>query len=303
MTQYPPQQPGIVQSPPSNGLGLAGFICSLAGIVLGAMTGVGGLLLPIGLILSLIALGREPRGFAIAGVVIGAIGTCGGAIVLVLFGAALLAALGLAAAAISMTDVEQSEMTTDMMSAAAAIRAYEDENDYPPAKLSLLGLDADTLNDPWGNRYEYLLIEEPPGFDYVSVGADGSLGTEDDVRFSELGETWEAGGLGIQVSDDDDSGRVKIRIGNRTITATGDDESGRVEIDLGDRVIEIVGDDEGGRIDVKPTTGAGATGAGDAESESESPVDPAEAPVEAPPVPEAPPEAAAPAAPADSGSR
>lgn len=52
----------------SNSLGVAGFILSLIGIVLcGPLT-------LVGLILSLFALGRQPRGFAIAGLIIGVLG-------------------------------------------------------------------------------------------------------------------------------------------------------------------------------------------------------------------------------------
>ena len=56
--------------PPSNGLGVAGFVLSLLGFL-----GTCGLLSPIGLILSLIALRKQPRGLAIAGVIIGAVGS------------------------------------------------------------------------------------------------------------------------------------------------------------------------------------------------------------------------------------
>ena len=54
----------------SNGLAIAGFVCSLLGLFTGF------LLSPIGLILSLVALGRPGgRGFAVAGVVIGLLGS------------------------------------------------------------------------------------------------------------------------------------------------------------------------------------------------------------------------------------
>ena len=62
---YPPQY-----RTPSNGLGIAGFIVSLVGIV-----GSCGLLCPVGLLMSIIAMRREPRGFAIAGLIIGLLGS------------------------------------------------------------------------------------------------------------------------------------------------------------------------------------------------------------------------------------
>src|SRR5690606_10490150 len=66
-------EPALTPRPPadSNGMGVAGFLISLVGMC------SGGVLSPIGLILSLIAVGREPRGFAIAGIVLGALGSCG----------------------------------------------------------------------------------------------------------------------------------------------------------------------------------------------------------------------------------
>src|SRR3954447_25698103 len=71
----PAPQPGqpapvnytVVNAPPTNGLGLAGSITSLVGIV------TCGVLSPVGLLLSLIGLLKSPRGFAVAGTVLGLI--------------------------------------------------------------------------------------------------------------------------------------------------------------------------------------------------------------------------------------
>ena len=80
----------VVQPAPTNGLGIAGFIVSLVGLL------SCGLLCPIGFLLSLVGLTKQPRGFAIAGAIIGAIGT----LWLVLFGfAMILAVFGLSSAA------------------------------------------------------------------------------------------------------------------------------------------------------------------------------------------------------------
>ena len=72
---YPTSQTIVVQAPvaapkPSNGLGIAGFICSLVGLFL-----CGGIICPVGLILSAMGLRKEPKGLAIAGLIIGLIGT------------------------------------------------------------------------------------------------------------------------------------------------------------------------------------------------------------------------------------
>ena len=88
-----PQDPVFVHAhaapQPANTLGLAGFITSVVGILFG------GLLCPVGLILSLVALGRPPRGFAVAGAVIGLLGSCGGCLVgMLLLPAFVVAAVG-----------------------------------------------------------------------------------------------------------------------------------------------------------------------------------------------------------------
>ncbi|HMN95116.1 MAG TPA: hypothetical protein PKC43_02005 [Phycisphaerales bacterium] len=99
MPQHIPQNPSSWRDvaapvPGSNALGTAGFVVALLGLF------TGGVLSPIGMILSLFALGREPRGLAIAGAILGFIGSCGGIIVFLLFGGAILALLGLGAASL-----------------------------------------------------------------------------------------------------------------------------------------------------------------------------------------------------------
>ncbi len=88
MTQVPNQNPFAYNAVPaapsesSNTLGLVGFIVSLASII------TCGIAAPIGLILSIVGLFKNPKGFAIAGTIIGAL--------LSLFG--LLIGIGLVAA-------------------------------------------------------------------------------------------------------------------------------------------------------------------------------------------------------------
>jgi hypothetical protein len=263
----PPSIPALPHAE-SNTLGIAGFVCSLVGIVF-----TGGLLCPIGLILSLIAIGRRPRGFAIAGLILGLFGTCGWVLVFVVAGAAILAALGLTIVAVALTETEKVEITGDMANMAIAIKSYEQDNDVLPATLDDLDLKPSTLIDPWGRRYDYHFMETAPGFDIVSRGEDGTVNTPDDVHFTALGEAWDPGGLSVEVDEDSDTGRVTIRLGDRTLVAEGADDSGRVSIDLGDRIVEIVGDEKGGRIRVDGD---------EAPSEADAPAAPA-APAEAPP--------------------
>lgn len=59
----------VIQAPATNGLGTAGFVCSLLGVL------TCGLLSPIGLFFSLVGIVRAPRGMAFAGSVLGAFGS------------------------------------------------------------------------------------------------------------------------------------------------------------------------------------------------------------------------------------
>ncbi|UCD75851.1 MAG: type II secretion system protein GspG [Phycisphaerales bacterium] len=188
MSQYP-YDPIAAPVEEKNGLGLAGFICSLVGLLV-----TGGLLCPIGLLISLIALGRRPRGFAAAGVIVGLIGTCGlGGLLIaaLLIGvAAFVAGLAAMAGTIVFFEPEKMEITTEMAKTAIAVVKYREDNGVLPADLDLLDLEPLIRQDPWGSEYRYLLIEEEPGFDLISSGRDGRFGTEDDVHLTRLDEAW-----------------------------------------------------------------------------------------------------------------
>jgi|GEM_PF-1196056 len=276
MTEYT-FQPAMTQQQ-SNSLGVAGFVVSLVGVVLG------GLLCPVGLIMSLIALGRQPKGFAIAGVVIGLLGSCGGVIVGSILVAALFAAgtVGVVMAKAAMMDPNLREVFIDMGQTAALVEKYRDDHGALPAELSNLdGMREATRRDPWGKQYQYHLTEEKPGYDLESAGEDGVFGTEDDFTLLTLGEKWnEHSGFNIEKirAGDGDGGTVNITVGGLKFELAGDDEGGRILIHDGDQIIRIEGGDDGGYIST--------------ESTSPPPEVSPEAPPEAPPEvsPEAPPE-------------
>ena len=113
-----------IHAAPSNGLGVAGFIVSLVGFL------TCGLACPIGLLLSLPALAKRPRGFAIAGSVLGFLGTA----VLALWGFAfIMALLGLGAASEQMArDLERGleQQAAEMETQRTASEASEEEPAY-----------------------------------------------------------------------------------------------------------------------------------------------------------------------------
>jgi hypothetical protein len=173
--------------PPTNGLAIAGLLCSILGIL------TAGILCPIGVILSLVALGRPyGRGVAVAGLLIGLLGSCGGLALVIL---ALTVGLVVVAAAVGIfmfTQSEKLELSADMAKIAHAVERYKEENHgTAPAALSLLNIETSATIDPWGHPYQYVLTEKDPGYDIISDGPDGKSGNADDVQLNRLDKYWE----------------------------------------------------------------------------------------------------------------
>ncbi len=147
--------------PESNTLGLAGFIVSLVGWV------TCGVLCPVGALLSLIALARRPRGFAVAGLVVGLLGSG----FLLFFGLTILAAMMVPA-------LGAAKETANLIKAETTITAiYNDTGALPSdadAALELgaqQGLSADDI------RYQKL---SDSTYQFTQPGWDGTFGTDDD---------------------------------------------------------------------------------------------------------------------------
>ena len=124
----------------SNGLGVAGFVVSLVGLVTCLW-----IICPIGLILSFIAMFRRPRGMAIAGFIIGLLGSLW--IILIV---AFLAFMGIGFAAMGSLGMGLIEVTSDTMKINKGIEAHFRASSALPSTLPLLALDTDPLTDPWG---------------------------------------------------------------------------------------------------------------------------------------------------------
>jgi hypothetical protein len=171
MSEPPPQTPP--ESPPKNSLGTAGFVVSLVGIV------TCGLLSPIGFVLSLIGLAKEPKGLAIAGSIIGGIGS------LLFFITGLGVLAGLVVVLIPVGQVTETEATVEM--AVRAIESHADETGELPSVDEGRELIAE-FEDAWGNALRY----EPgrDSFTVRSAGSDGAFDTADDVVSST--ESWQA---------------------------------------------------------------------------------------------------------------
>ena len=160
-------------APPSNGIGLAGFIVSVGGLVC-----TGGFLCPIGLVLSLFGLRKEPRGFAIAGAVIGAVGSILGVLVAILVAAAIATAKqGYREAGESGLLGAQNSTETTIAEASQAIEMDRVEKGRLPETDAGNSLIA-PLKDGWGRGLRY----EKDGDDFLvrSAGPDGEFDTVDD---------------------------------------------------------------------------------------------------------------------------
>ena len=144
-------------------IGLAGF-CFWPVLIIGA----------IGTVLCAVGMARQPKGLAIAGLIIGIIEIVTGVVILLFFGA-LCGGLGLAASEAGkavLTENRGREIST-------AIEQYHTANSTLPTDLSMLKLPVDKTTDGYGNAYLYT----PQGSSYQlsSMGSDGKPGTADDV--------------------------------------------------------------------------------------------------------------------------
>jgi hypothetical protein len=163
----PPLQPATPRVRSENGFGVAGFIISVLAII------TCGLLSPIGLLVSLFGLFRRPRGFAIAGTVLGLLGT-------VIVGS-VVAMMVLAA---NETHAVVESQRTHAMTSTAIARAEQALSAEINRKNKLPeGIEGNKIvvkhNDAWGQALRY----DRHGDEYLirSAGADREFETSDDI--------------------------------------------------------------------------------------------------------------------------
>lgn len=154
----------------ANGLGIAGFTVSLFGLLFTL-----GLLCPVGLVLSFFGLFSKRRGFAIAGIVLGSIGS---AMVAVGVASVVVAASAVHHYSVEVPRVEQTHEVLHV--AAIEIEQYRQTHGRLPDgiegnKLVLQYVDA------YGNEVRYE-PEEQNQYGIRSAGPDGEFDTTDDLR-------------------------------------------------------------------------------------------------------------------------
>jgi len=177
--QVPPPSPYQAPPPgmapqPTNGMGVAGFIISLCGLA----CAIG---FPIGLILSLIGLRREPKGFAIAGTIIGAIGTAGLLIVALIYGA-MLGGCALCAGVGAAIQIPIDNTHSTIMDAKQAIDEFQTLNGRLPTEEEAEELIGD-MTDGWDNKLRYEIDGEE--YDIRSAGPNGLFDDFDDIDIDE----------------------------------------------------------------------------------------------------------------------
>ena len=148
---------------PSNGLGVAGFVCSILGVL------TCGVLALIGLPLSFFALFKRPRGLAIAGVIISLFAFIPPAILVVAIGGgAVLAMAGFS----GLANTIQAEIAAQEI-----LLHYQQHGQLPaPADADALLVNQDQIT---GHAPRFNATG-PTTFELTLPGKDGTWGTADD---------------------------------------------------------------------------------------------------------------------------
>lgn len=158
------EEPVRAERPKSNPLAIVGFVLAFC-------------LPPIGLLLSFIALFRAPRAFAVAGIIVGIIGS------------AILGVFGVWAIPLGL---RVSEVVVDGTKVKEAAAAYVGTNSAPPPDLSSLHLPTEFTVDPWGQAYRFT-PGDAGSWTLASAGMDGAWDTADDFMLDDTMDEQEMG--------------------------------------------------------------------------------------------------------------
>ena len=158
--------PQVLPPPKETGFGVAGFIASIIGII------TCGSLSIFGVILSAIGLRKEPKGLAVAGLILGLIG------LVELVGCGFLAYAGYQTAQSVGDSLNQIGVRTQLQQEATEIAQKWEEDEAIPSQADGDDMTAST-SDLWGNPIAY--VTDGATFSIRSSGPDGISFTEDDI--------------------------------------------------------------------------------------------------------------------------
>ncbi|MFT5423362.1 MAG: FAD/FMN-containing dehydrogenase [Phycisphaerales bacterium] len=159
----------------SNGAGFWGFILSLLGVT----CCVGTCFSWVGLVVSLVGLTKKPRGFAIAGVVLGAVGTTGG---IALWGTVARPATRWAG---QMGLVEIRTAASIWNAEKLVIDRFESTGTLPTS-LAEVTDGSLVYVDQWGTDLGYRASTSGEGYSLHSAGPDTAWGTGDEISYTVL---------------------------------------------------------------------------------------------------------------------
>jgi hypothetical protein len=159
-----------------NGLGIAGFVVSLVGVVATC-----GLLAPLGLALSTLAMLRPRRGLATAGMILGLIGTTW----------VVMGGLAVKAGVDEAKDAVRHEQTTEALAHAAHRIEVQRDGDGTPPDEPTGRMELVDVVDGYGNGVYYTRLGERD-YELRSGGRDGEFFTADDVLAGTAGTLFPA---------------------------------------------------------------------------------------------------------------
>ena len=217
--QKPPEVYFTGDPPPSNSIGMVGFIFSILGFI------TCGVLSPIGFLISAIGMFKAPRSFATAGSIIGFIGT----VWLAAIGYATVMGVMFAKSAVE-SGAQSIATMAAFESSKSVIETYRQDNGKLPD-----GIEGNKLilefKDAWDESLLYGL-EDDGTYTLLSAGPDREFSTNDDIasdaypalRFETGGDEVYLGQDGIRVGED--GNRVSIGVGG-------------IKVEDGDKKVEI----------------------------------------------------------------
>jgi hypothetical protein len=193
--------------PPQNGVGMTGFILSMCGLVCMG-------LFPIGMIVSLFGLQKEPKGFAVAGTIIGAVGTVAMVLVVVIYGTIVFTMF---AACVGFGTALQTQVDTQRAIEAASnrIENNRDNDDQLPSQAEGDKLIAG-LKDGWKKQVRYERDEANDDYLIRSAGPDGKFDTVDDKTSDDYSFSRDDDSTQKSMSSKGvDDGKTESTLGNR----------------------------------------------------------------------------------------
>ena len=173
------------EPPEQNGLGIAAFVVSLVGLI------SAGILSPVAAIMGAIALRREPKGFAIAGLIIGVFGSLWICLVAALFFGGM--GVAITAMVMSLVYAQIEDGLNELTSASGVIGQWRLDHDgqLPTSQQGTLALQSAGFSGSyqWGDEDDFtieLIIDNGDGDPWTFVAEYEADGSRESLRWRSL---------------------------------------------------------------------------------------------------------------------